>query len=94
MAEIKYKIKSRIGIVGSSKGWTKELNLISWNEKAAKFDLRSWTDDHIKMSKGITLTKDELINLRDLLNKINIDEVYSNDSIQESTDIDDIFDEL
>ena len=94
MAEIKYIIKSRIGIVGSSKGWTKELNLISWNEKAAKFDLRSWTDNHIKMSKGITLTKDELINLRDLLNKINIDEVYSNDSIQESTDIDDIFDEL
>lgn len=94
MAEIKYKIKSRIGIVGSSKGWTKELNLICWNEKAAKFDLRSWTDDHIKMSKGITLTKAELINLKELLNRINIDEVYSDGKIDENDEVNDIFDKM
>ncbi|MEX0084983.1 YdbC family protein [Clostridium butyricum] len=73
MADIKYEIKEEIGgISESTKGWTKELNLISWNGKEAKYDLRDWAPEHEKMGKGITLSKDELIKLRDVLNKMNL----------------------
>lgn len=43
-----------------SNGWRKELNMVSWNNRDAKFDIRSWSEDHSKMSKGITLTKEEV----------------------------------
>lgn len=73
MADIKYEIKEEIGVIAeSSKGWTKELNLISWNGKEAKYDLRDWAPEHAKMGKGVTLSKDELIKLRDLLNSIEL----------------------
>ena len=73
MADIKYEIKEEIGVISeSSKGWTKELNLISWNGKEAKYDLRDWAPEHEKMGKGITLSKDELIKLKELLNSIEL----------------------
>ena len=93
MAEITYKIKEKIGIISSNKGWNKELNLISWNGKEAKFDLRSWTDDYTKMSKGVTLTKDELISLRELLNSINLVEALSDD-LNDDDIGDDLFENL
>ena len=69
MAEIKFEIKEEIGALSeSSRGWTKELNLISWNEKSPKYDLRDWAPNHEKMGKGITLNTEELKALRDLLN--------------------------
>lgn len=40
-------------------GWRKELNMVSWNNREAKFDIRSWSEDHSKMSKGITLSNEE-----------------------------------
>ena len=61
MADIKYDIVEEVGVVSeSSTGWTKELNLISWNNREAKYDLRDWAPDHAKMGKGITLSIDEL----------------------------------
>ncbi|MEQ3339921.1 YdbC family protein [Clostridium butyricum] len=73
MADIKYEIKEEIGVISeSSKGWTKELNLISWNGKEAKYDLRDWAPEHEKMGKGVTLSKEELIRLKELLNSIEI----------------------
>ena len=69
MAEIKFEIKENIGTVSQSpKGWKKELNLVSWNGKEPKFDLRDWAPEHEKMGKGITLSVEELKTLRDLLN--------------------------
>lgn len=69
MAEIKYEIKDTVGKLSqSSKGWSKELNLISWNAKEPKYDLREWAPEHEKMGKGVTLTIDELKELKDLLN--------------------------
>ena len=60
MAEISYDIKKEIGVLSeNSKGWTKELNLISWNNGKPKFDLRDWAPGHEKMGKGITLTDEE-----------------------------------
>jgi len=73
MAEIKYEIKEEYGILSeSSKGWKKELNLISWNDREAKYDIRDWDFEHKKMGKGVTLSKDELRELKKLLNDIEI----------------------
>jgi hypothetical protein len=61
MAEIKYEITKHIGVLSeSAKGWTKELNLVSWNDREPKYDIREWSPEHEKMGKGITLTEDEL----------------------------------
>ncbi len=58
MAEIKFEIIKNIGTLSeSTKGWTKELNLISWNGRDPKYDLRDWDPDHEKMGKGVTLTQ-------------------------------------
>lgn len=69
MADIKFEIKETVGVLSeSTKGWKKELNFISWNDKEAKYDIREWAPEHEKMGKGITLSKDELKALRDFLN--------------------------
>ena len=74
MAEIKYYIEKEIGVVSeTTKGWTKELNLISWNGKTAKYDLRDWAPEHEKMGKAITLSKEELKSLRELLNNMDLE---------------------
>ena len=70
MASLNYEIVETIGVISeSSKGWKKELNLVSWNNREPKYDLRDWAPDHEKMGKGITLSKEEVDSLRDLLNK-------------------------
>ncbi len=49
MAGIKYEIEETLGSISeNNKGWSKELNLISWNERAAKYDLRDWAPEHEK----------------------------------------------
>jgi len=74
MAEIKYTIKEELGVISqSTKGWSKELNLISWNDRDAKYDLRDWSIGKEKMGKGITLSKEELLTLRELLNNLEIE---------------------
>ncbi|RSL30584.1 hypothetical protein D7Z54_25470 [Salibacterium salarium] len=68
MADIKYEIIETVGIISESpKGWTKELNRISWNGREPKYDLRDWAPDKEKMGKGITLTKEEVLELKELL---------------------------
>ncbi len=68
MSEIKYEIIEKLGILSeSTKGWTKELNLISWNGSTPKYDIRDWYPDHEKMGKGITLTDEEAKKLKELL---------------------------
>ena len=71
MADFKYEIVEELGVISeSSKGWTKELNLISWNGAQPKYDIRDWAPEHQKMGKGITLTKEEALQLAELLNNI------------------------
>lgn len=71
MAEIKYEVQQKIACLSEEKsGWTKEINLISWNGNEAKYDIRAWSSDHSKMGKGVTLTKDELITLQSVLNEL------------------------
>ena len=69
MAELKFEITERIGVLSeNAKGWTKELNKDSWNEREPKYDLREWNPDHSRMGKGITLTDEEVETLKAILN--------------------------
>lgn len=71
MADLKFEVTQQLGSLSTNaKGWNKELNLVSWNGADAKYDLRNWSEDHTKMSKGITLSTEELIELKQLLNSI------------------------
>lgn len=73
MSEIKYEIIKKIGVLSKAgSGWTKELNLVSWNDREPKYDLRDWSADGEKMGKGITLSREELLALKELLNKIEL----------------------
>ncbi len=73
MPDIKYEIIKKIGVISKAgSGWAKELNLVSWNDRDAKYDLRDWSADGSKMGKGVTLSKDELIALRELLNSLEL----------------------
>lgn len=71
--DFSFEIVKSFGVVAEGKGgWNLELNLVSWGGRPAKYDLRSWSPDHQKMGKGLTLTKEELLALKDLLNKVEL----------------------
>lgn len=71
--DFSFEIIKSIGEISTSKsGWTVELNLVSWGGRDPKYDVRSWSPDHQKMGKGVTLTKDELISLKKLLDSVDI----------------------
>ena len=73
MAEIKYEIIQTLGVLSTSaSGWAKELNLMSWNDRAPKYDLRDWAPDHAKMGKGVTLSKEELLALKEVLSTLEL----------------------
>ncbi len=73
MSEIKYEIIKKIGMLSTSaSGWAKEVNLISWNDREPKYDIREWSADHEKMGKGVTLSKEELSALKELLNTLEL----------------------
>ena len=68
MPEIVYEIVEKIAVLSeSSKGWTKELNLISWNDRDPKYDIREWSPDHEKLGKGVTLSNEEAAILKKAL---------------------------
>ena len=71
MAEIKYEIVRELAVLSEgSKGWSKELNLISWNDREPKYDIREWSPNHEKMGKGITLSKEEIQKLTEALSNL------------------------
>jgi hypothetical protein len=73
MSDIKYEIIKKVGVLSkAASGWAKELNLISWNDREPKYDLRDWSADGGKMGKGVTLSRDELLALKELLNTIEL----------------------
>ena len=73
MADIKYEITKHIGVLSeSAKGWKKELNLVSWNDREPKYDIRDWSPEKDKMGKGVTLTIEEVNALKRLLNEITL----------------------
>lgn len=76
MADFKFDIKQNLGVISeSTKGWKREVNVMTWNKKKPKVDIREWDENHEKMGKGITLNKEELKELKEILNGINLDEL-------------------
>lgn len=73
MTDIKYAIIKKFGVLSTSaSGWTKELNLMSWNDREPKYDLRDWSADRNRRGKGVTLSKEELSALKELLNTMEL----------------------
>ena len=71
MADIKYDIVKELGVLSeNAKGWRKEVNLISWNGGAPKYDIRDWAPDHEKMGKGTTLSEEEMKILKEILGEL------------------------
>lgn len=71
MADIKYDIVKEFGVLSENvKGWRKEVNLISWNGGAPKYDIRDWAPDHEKMGKGTTLSEEEMKILKEILGEL------------------------
>lgn len=70
MEELKYEIIESFGVLSTTpSGWSKELNLISWNGSEPKYDIRQWAPDHAKMGKGVSLSREEAEELKQLLTK-------------------------
>lgn len=68
MAEFKYEVTESIGVLSeAATGWSRQLNMVSWNDREPKLDIRDWAPEREKMAKGITLSKEEAIKLRDFL---------------------------
>ncbi|WP_138159503.1 YdbC family protein [Peptoniphilus catoniae] len=71
MADIKFEIVKHLAVLSEkSTGWTKEVNLVSWNDRNPKYDIREWSPDHTRMSKGLTFTDEEIEILKDVIEHI------------------------
>jgi len=76
MPDLKFEIKKSIGTIGEgTKGWKKEVNIISWNDRKPKLDIRDWNDTHEKMGKGVTLSWEEVAELKKLMEETDFDEL-------------------
>ena len=59
--DVRFEIVEKIGVIAKyPTGWTKEINMVAWNESEPKYDIRDWSPDHSHMSRGITLKEEEL----------------------------------
>jgi hypothetical protein len=73
MPEIEFEVVKEFGELSENiKGWKREVNLVSWSGRDPKYDIRDWSPDHAKMGKGITLTEEEIKQLRDILDKMEL----------------------
>lgn len=75
--DFKFKITKEIGILSerTARGYRKELNLVSWNDRPAKLDIRDWTEEHVKMSRGVTLSGAEARVMLELLSEYDLDSI-------------------
>ena len=68
--DVRYEIIEEIGVIATlNTGWTKELNLISWNGGVPKYDIREWDPFHLRMSRGITLHENEMRQIIELIRR-------------------------
>ncbi len=73
MPDITYDIEQRIAVLSTNaRGWERQLNLISWNGNPAKYDIRDWSPDGSRMSKGISLSAEEMAALKGILEELEL----------------------
>jgi hypothetical protein len=76
MSDLIFEVKRNVGIIGEgTKGWKKEVNIVSWNQRKPKLDIRDWNETHEKMGRGITLSRGEVIKLKELLDEVDLEEI-------------------
>ena len=76
MSDLKFEIRKNLGIIGEgTKGWKKEVNIISWNDRKPKLDIRDWDENHEKMGKGVTLSRSEVEEFMKLLDTTDIQDL-------------------
>jgi len=106
--DVTFEIMEEIGIISTQDtGWTREINLVRWNGGVAKYDIRDWDPYHQRMSKGITLTEDEMrrmlnamrrrrSNARNRRTVVRAETVVSTEEVSEALDTkaEDEFDQL
>ena len=73
MIKLEFNKIKNIGVISETKSTTLEFNVIDWNKGSLKYDIRKWGKDGTIPYKGITLSKDECIQLRDIINNVDID---------------------
>lgn len=70
MKEVTFEIVEQIGVIEHNENhWNKELNIVKWNDREPRFDIRDWNADHTQMSRGITLTVEQFLNLMKIVNE-------------------------
>lgn len=66
--EVNFTIHQVLGVLSeSSDGWKKEATITSWNGGPPKVDIRNWSPDHERMTRGLTLFEDEAEKLAQIL---------------------------
>ena len=69
--EFTFEIKKHLGILSSGRsGWNREVNVVSWNGASPKIDIRDWSEDHSRMSKGVSMSAEEIAVLIEILGEI------------------------
>lgn len=73
MAEFRYEVTERIAVLSTNaSGWERQLNMVSWNDREPKYDIRDWSPDGTKMGKGISLSHDEMAILKGILEELDL----------------------
>ena len=84
---IKFDIVNKLGVISEgTKGWRKEVNLVSWNGRPAKLDVRDWNEKHEKMGRGITLNRAETRALLDALNQVDLETITDQARADDATE--------
>lgn len=74
--EITYKIVKHIGTISENDTYSKEVNIVSWNNREPVIDLRTWklgTDNSKLPLKGLSLNATDLESLKKLLSSVDIE---------------------
>lgn len=82
MKEVTFEIVEQIGVIEHNENhWNKELNIVKWNDREPRFDIRDWNADHTQMSRGITLTAEQFLNLMKIVNDKKGERVMGNRAV-------------
>ncbi|MBP1587085.1 MAG: hypothetical protein ILO53_01620 [Clostridia bacterium] len=76
MADVKFEIVKHVCVLSDrGRGWTREVNLVKWNDGEPKLDMRDWSPDRSSMRKGLTLTRSEFLVLVKALRSVKAEEI-------------------
>lgn len=70
--EFRYEVIRTLGEIPGDRKWKIRLNLISWNGSEPKYDIRPWSEDGNSMGKGISMSKEELLGLKKILDSVDL----------------------